>query len=162
MGIWHVTLRELPVLVYRAAGCGIAIAIMEWLSTYAGEPLSRVPFVTSIVLVMMLPQNDGARPYAVVMGHASACIAGFAALYLVDAGGAASAIGVGLAGFLMLLLRAPHPPAGIDAFLIAGHDLPLKWSLSPVLAGCILLVAFAQAWRWGERVLLPKLDAGEM
>ena len=33
--------------------------------------------------------------------------------------------------------------------------------LSPVLAGCILLVAFAQAWRWGERVLLLKLDAGE-
>jgi CBS-domain-containing membrane protein len=118
---------------------------MEWLSTYAGEPLSRVPFVTSIVLV----------------GHASACIAGFAALYLAGAGGAASAVGVGLAGFFMLLLRAPHPPAGIDAFLVAGNDLPLRWSLSPVLAGCILLVAFAQAWRRGERVLLLKLDAGE-
>jgi CBS-domain-containing membrane protein len=159
MGIWHVTLRELPVLFYRAAGCGIAIAIMEWLSAYAGEPLSRVPFVTS--MVMMLPQSEAARPYAVLVGHASACIAGFAALYLAGAGGAASAVGVGLAGFFMLLLRAPHPPAGIDAFLVAGNDLPLRWSLSPVLAGCILLVAFAQAWRWGERVLLLKLDAGE-
>jgi CBS-domain-containing membrane protein len=154
--MWNLALRELPLLAYRAAGCGIAIAIMEWLSAYAGEPLSRVPFVTSIVLVMMLPQSEAARPYAVLVGHASACIAGFTALYLAGTGGAASAVGVGLAGFLMLLLRAPHPPAGIDAFLVAGNDLPLRWSLSPVLAGCVLLVAFAQSWRWGERKLLPK------
>jgi CBS-domain-containing membrane protein len=150
---WPATLRELPVLAYRAAGCAIAIAIMEWLSTYAGEPLSRVPFVTSIVLVMMLPRSEAAQPFAVLVGHASACLAGFAALWLAGAGAAASAVGVGLAGFLMLLLKAPHPPAGIDAFLIAGHGLPLAWLLSPVLAGCILLVVFAQAWRWGERAL---------
>jgi hypothetical protein len=61
----------------------------------------------------------------------------------------------------MLLFRAPHPPAGIDAFLIAVHGLPLRWSLSPVLAGCMLLVAFSQAWRWGERTLLAKRHVGK-
>ncbi len=132
---------------------------MEWLSAFAGEPLSRVPFVTSIVLVMTIPQSEAARTYAVLVGHASACAAGYAALHLIGAGTEASAVGVGLAGLLMLLLRAPHPPAGIDAFLIAGHDLPLGWSLSPVLAGCVLLVGFSQAWRWGERALFAKRDA---
>jgi hypothetical protein len=60
---------------------------------------------------------------------------------------------VGLAGFLMLVLRAPHPPAGIDAFLIAAHGLPLHWALNPVLVGCVLLVVFSRAWFAAEQAL---------
>jgi CBS-domain-containing membrane protein len=149
-------MRHVLVFAYRAAGAGLAIAIMEWLAALSGEPYWRVPFVTSIVLVMTLPQSEAARPYAIVVGHASACAAGFAALYLFGAGGAASAVGVGVAGFLMLLLRAPHPPAGIDAYLIAANDLPLRWALSPVLAGCLLLVAFAWGWSRAERAIFAK------
>jgi CBS-domain-containing membrane protein len=82
-------LREPPVLAYRAAGSASAIAFMKWLPTCPGEPLSRVPFVASIVLVMMLPRSEAAQPFA-------------------------------------------------------------------VLTGCILLVAFVQAWRWGERALFSR------
>jgi CBS-domain-containing membrane protein len=152
-------MRQFLVFAYRAAGAGVAIGIMEWLSVLAGEPFWRVPFVTSIVLVMTIPQSEAARPYAVVAGHASACVAGFLALYLFGAGATASAVGVGAAGLLMLSLRAPHPPAGIDAFLIAANGLSLRWAVSPVLVGCVLLVAFAQAWAWGEQAIFPPRDS---
>jgi CBS-domain-containing membrane protein len=153
-------MRQVMVFVYRAAGAGLAIAVMQWLSVFADEPLWRVPFVTSIVLVMTIPQSEAARPYAIVLGHASACAAGFLALYLFGTGATASAVGVGAAGFLMLALRAPHPPAGIDAFLIAANGLPPRWALSPVLVGCVLLVIFSWGWSWGEEVLFPKREAG--
>jgi CBS-domain-containing membrane protein len=149
-------MRQVLVFAFRAAGAGLAIAVMEWLAALSGEPFWRVPFVTSIVLVMTLPQSEAARPYAIVVGHASACAAGFAAVHVCGPGSAASAIGVGAAGFLMLLLRAPHPPAGINAYLIAANDLPLRWALSPVLAGCLLLAAFAWGWSRAERAIFSK------
>ena len=73
-------MRQLGLIVYRGVGTAIAIGIMEWLSAYASEPLWRVPFVTSIVLVMTLPDTEAAQPYAVIVGHGCACVAGFAAL----------------------------------------------------------------------------------
>jgi len=149
---------QFGVFVYRAAGAGLAIAAMEWLSAFTDEPLWRIPFVTSIVLVMTIPQSEAARPYAIVAGHASACAAGFLALYLLGTGVAATALAVGAAGFLMLSLRAPHPPAGIDAFLIAANGLSLRWAVSPVLIGCVLLVAFAWGWGWGEQAIFPRRD----
>jgi hypothetical protein len=59
-------LQQIAVHVYRAVGAGVAIALMEVLARAAEEPLSRVPFVTSIVLVMALPESEGARSYNVV------------------------------------------------------------------------------------------------
>jgi hypothetical protein len=31
--------------------------------------------------------------------------------------------------------------------------------VSPVLVGCVLLVAFAQAWAWGEQAIFPPRDS---
>jgi CBS-domain-containing membrane protein len=70
-------------------------------------------------------------------------------------GEVASAVAVGLAALLMLAARATHPPAGIDAFLVAGIGLPLGWIVNPVLIGVVLLVAFSRLWVAGEH-RLPK------
>jgi CBS-domain-containing membrane protein len=139
--------------LYRALGTALAIAAMELLAPYAQQPLWRIPFVTSIVLVTALPRSEAARPYAILAGHMSSCLCGLVALAILGPGNSASALGVGLASFAMLLLRAPHPPAGIDAFLIGGNGLAAGWVLSPVLIGCLLLVAFSQSWLLGERTL---------
>jgi hypothetical protein len=56
----------------------------------------------------------------------------------------------------MLAARAPHPPAGIDAFLIAANGLTLRWVVSPVMIGCVLLVAFSQGWRAAETVIFRR------
>jgi len=129
---------------------------MEFLAAYADEPRSQVPFVTSIVLVMALPNSEASRPYAVLDGHMCSCAAGLAALLIIGQGNASSAIGVGLATLGMLIIRAPHPPAGIDAFLIPANNLPVRWIVSPVMLGCILLVVFSQGWSLVEGALFHR------
>jgi CBS domain-containing membrane protein len=141
------------VWIYRAVGAGLAIAVMELLAQLGHQPLVRVPFVTSIVLTMGLPDSDGARPYAVIAGHILSCIAGFAALLCLGSGELPSAVAVGLAALLMLGCRAMHPPAGIDAFLIAGLGLPASWIVNPVAIGAVFLVGYSQVWRLGEHRL---------
>jgi CBS-domain-containing membrane protein len=146
-------LRQAGLFLYRATGTAVAIAVMELLAGYGGEPLWRVPFVTSIVLVTALPHSEASRPYAVIAGHLWSCAAGFATLLVLGQGNQASAVGVGLAALGMLAIRAPHPPAGIDAFLIAANGLPGRWVVSPVMIGCMLLVIFSQGWLSGERAI---------
>jgi CBS-domain-containing membrane protein len=139
--------------LYRAVGAGVAIAIMELLARVGHQPLLRVPFVTSIVLTMAMPESEQAQPYPVVAGHLLSCAAGFAALWCLGAGEASSAVAVGLAALLMLGCRAMHPPAGIDAFLIAATNLPLGWALNPVLIGALLLAGFSRLWALGSHRL---------
>jgi CBS-domain-containing membrane protein len=148
---------QLTTWVHRAVGAGIAIAAMELLARLDGEPLSRVPFVTSIVLVMALPESEAAHPYAVIAGHVLSCIAGLASLWVLGSGASAAAAGVSLATLLMLAARAVHPPAAIDAFLVAIYALPAGWLVSPVLVGAVLLASFSRLWLLAEKRLLSSL-----
>jgi len=150
-------LSEIVVWICRALGAALAIGMMELLARLAQEPLARIPFVTSIVLALSLPDSEPAQPYAIVVGHFVSSMAGFAALWCFGAGEIASAVGVGLAALSMLLLRAVHPPAGIDAFLIAGLGLPASWLLNPVLVGAVLLALFSRLWSAGEGRLARQL-----
>ena len=131
------------------------MALMELLARIADEPLARVPFVTSIVLAFSLPASEPARPYAIVTGHLLSSLAGFAALFLFGPGDTSAALGVGLATFLMLGAHAMHPPAGIDAFIVAGSGMSVSWIVSPVLIGALLLATASWTWAHGETRLLP-------
>lgn len=146
------------IALYRAVGAGTAIAIMEALAVMAAEPMVRVPFVTSIVLAMALPDGEPAQPRAIIGGHLLSCLGGFITLYSVGPGETSSAIAVGLATLLMIATRTLHPPAGIDAFLVASYGLTIDWVLNPVLIGALLLTGFALAWRWGERRMFSPED----
>lgn len=112
---WGAAVRQVAIWLYRATGAGMAIAIMELLAGIAHQPLARVPFVTSIVMTMALPDSEPAQPYPVIVGHLLSCAAGLAALWSLGPGEVSSAGAVGLAALLMLMARATHPPAGIDA-----------------------------------------------
>lgn len=150
--------RVYYIALYRAVGAGTAIAIMEALAILAAEPMVRVPFVTSIVLAMALPDSEPAQPRAIIGGHLLSCLGGFIALYAVGPGETSSAIAVGLATLLMIATRTLHPPAGIDAFLVASYGLTIDWVVNPVLVGALLLAGFALAWRWGERRMFSAAD----
>jgi len=145
---------------YRALGAGLAIGIMEMLAGMAQEPVSRVPFVTSIVLVMALPESLAAQPRALIGGHMVSCLAGWLCLSLFGPGEEASAFGVGLATLAMIAGGMLHPPAGLDAFLIASQNLPPRWIASPVLAGTVLLAAYARLWAEGERRIIRIMTEG--
>ncbi|MEZ5818567.1 MAG: HPP family protein [Hyphomicrobiaceae bacterium] len=148
--------RQFLIALYRALGASIAIGVMETLAIFAGEPMVRVPFVTSIVLAMALPDSEPAQPRSIIGGHMMSSLAGFAALHIVGAGPTASALAVGLATLAMVASRTLHPPAGIDAFLVASYSFPLQWIIEPVLIGALLLTGFALAWRTLEkRLFMP-------
>jgi CBS-domain-containing membrane protein len=145
--------------VFRAVGAGLAIAIMELLAGLADERLARVPFVTSIVLVLALPGSEPAQPRAIIGGHLISCACGFLCFWIGGMGETASAAAAGLATFGMIAGRAIHPPAGIDAFLVPLYGLSLSWLLVPVLAGALLLTLYSKFWRLAERWLTGRGEA---
>ena len=145
--------RHLAVWIYRAIGVGLAIAVMELLARIGHQPLARVPFVTSIVLTMGMSDSEPAQPYPVIAGHLLSSVAGFAVLWTLGAGEVSSAVAVGLAALLMLGCRATHPPAGIDAFLVAGLGLPTNWIVNPVVIGAVELAGYSRDWALGEHRL---------
>lgn len=146
-------MQNIAIYFYRAIGAGLAIALMEVLARAAEEPLSRVPFVTSIVLVMSLPDAEPARSYNVVGGHMLSCLGGLIAVWSFGPGDTACAVALAIAVLLMLVTGSLHPPAGINAFLIAAYDLPFAWVISPVLVGSVFLVGYKRIWVLGERRL---------
>jgi predicted Co/Zn/Cd cation transporter (cation efflux family) len=51
------------------------------------------------------------------------------------------------------VLRIRRPGS---SFLIAANALPVRWVMSTVLVGSVLLVIFSQSWSWGERALFGR------
>jgi CBS-domain-containing membrane protein len=130
------------------AGLGIAIAIgvMEWLSQASHYPLTVIPFATSIALVIGSPDAEPAQPRALIGGHVVATLVGLAMLKLTGPSPSAAAVAVGFAILAMYLTGTFHPPAGIDPLLVVSNSLPWSFLLAPVLAGALLLTAFAYLW----------------
>jgi CBS-domain-containing membrane protein len=130
-------------VLFRALGGGGAIALMIWLSKTSGVPLMWIPFVTSIVMVMGSPEAPPAQPLRILGGHMVCAASGIACTMLLgfDIWIAALAIGVAIA--LMHALDVFHPPAGITPVIIVMSKASPLFILSPVLAGAVLLIAYA-------------------
>jgi CBS-domain-containing membrane protein len=137
-------------------GAAIAIGIMEWFSVAAHYPLAVIPFATSIVLVIGSPEAEPARPRALIGGHVVSALVGFAVLKLTGPQPWAAATAVGLSILAMYLTGTFHPPAGINPLLVVSGNLPWTFLFAPVLAGALLLTAFAYVWHhWVRRQPWP-------
>jgi CBS-domain-containing membrane protein len=146
-------------LAGAVAGIGAAIAIagMEWLSLTSHYPLVIIPFATSIVLVIGSPQTEPAQPRALIGGHVVATLVGLAILQVTGPSPSAAAAAVGLAVLAMYVTGTFHPPAGINPLLVITNNLPWSFLFAPVLAGAVLLTAFAYVWhRWVRRRPWPQ------
>jgi CBS-domain-containing membrane protein len=139
-------LRRGQRIAAQSAGSAIAIGAMAALARVSDTPLLLVPFATSIVLVMGMPESDPAQPRALIGGHLVASIVGLAVLALAGPGLIPAAIAVGLATAAMHLTRTFHPPAGIDPLVIITANVPLSFLLTPVASGALLLALFAFVW----------------
>ena len=147
------------ILAGAVAGLGAAIAIgaMEWFSVASHYPLVIIPFATSIVLVIGSPEAEPAQPRALIGGHVVATLVGFAVLWLTGPQAWAAAAAVGLAVLAMVVTGTFHPPAGINPLLVVANNLPWSFLFAPVLAGAVLLTAFAYVWhRWIRRQPWPQ------
>ncbi len=154
-------LKQPLIWLHRAVGVGVGVALMHYLVELAQEPQAHIPFVTSLMLVVALPHNEGARPYAVVLGHFLSCVAGLVVVKTIGSGINAAELAVGLAALMMLAARAVHPPAAINPLLITIYDMPLSWAFSPILTGAIMVVGYAALWSGLERLLITKLKVRE-
>jgi CBS-domain-containing membrane protein len=157
---WRRALREAisrndhcNILAGMVAGLGGAIAIgaMEWLSVATHYPLAVIPFATSIVLVIGSPEAEPAQPRALIGGHVVSALVGFAVLKLTGPQGWAAAAAVGLSILAMYVTGTFHPPAGINPLLVVSGNLPWTFLFAPVLAGAVLLTAFAYIWHRSVR-----------
>jgi CBS-domain-containing membrane protein len=143
--------------VVAGLGGAIAIGAMEWFSVAAHYPPAVIPFATSIVLVIGSPEVEPAQPRALVGGHLVTTLVGFAMLKLTGPQAWAAAAAVGLSILAMYLIGTFHPPAGINPLLVVSNNLPLSFLFAPVLAGALLLTAFACLWhRWVRRQNWPR------
>ncbi len=147
----NLILHHWKTFVWRAAGGGFAILAMHFLAGAGNMPVALVPFATSIVLVLGMPEAPPAQPRAIVGGHLLSTLVGLAVSLLAGPSPWAAALAVGLAMFLMFATRTMHPPAGIDPLIIVNDSLPWTFFFIPVLAGTVLLVCFAFIWHNAPR-----------
>lgn len=127
-------------------GAAIAIGVMEWFSRTAHYPLVIIPFATSIVLVIGSPEVEPAQPRALIGGHVVATLVALAVLHMTGPHAWAAAVAVGLAVLAMYVTGTFHPPAGINPLLVVSNNLSWWFLFVPVLAGALLLTAFAYFW----------------
>jgi CBS-domain-containing membrane protein len=139
------------------AGAALAIRIMEWFSLESHTPLVIIPFATSIVPVIGSPQVEPAQPRALIGGHVVATLTGLTVFHFTGPQAWVAAAAVGLAVLAMYVTGTFHPPAGINPLLVVANNLPWSFLLAPVLAGALLLTAFAFVWhRWVRRRPWPQ------
>ena len=127
-------------------GSTLAIGAMEWLSLMSDYPLAVIPFATSILLVIGLPDAAPSQPRALIGGHLISTLVGLLVVKIAGPGALAAALAVGIAAFAMVMTRTMHPPAGIDPLLVVLNNLSWPFLIAPVAAGALLLAAFAFIW----------------
>jgi len=131
---------------WRALGGAIGIYAMMFLAEMGHLPIALVPFATSVVNVIALPDALPGQPRALIGGHLISTITGLLVLTAFGSSTLAAALAVGLAIIAMHLTRTMHPPAGINPLIIVTASLPWSFLFVPVLAGVIVLTALAYLW----------------
>jgi CBS-domain-containing membrane protein len=144
-------MKEWRVLAWRSLGGAAAIFAMYFLAGFGHMPLQLVPFATSIVLVLGLPDAEPSQPRAIVGGHLISAAVGIGVAMIAAPSPWAGAAAVGLAMVAMHLTRTFHPPAGISPLIAVNEHLDWTFFFIPVLAGAVLLVCFGFLWHNVER-----------
>jgi CBS-domain-containing membrane protein len=113
--------------LWRALGGAIGIYAMLFLAEMGQFPIALVPFATSVVNVIGLPDAAPGQPRALIGGHLISTI-------------------IGLSIVAMHMSGTMHPPAGINPLIIVTSSLPWSFLFVPVLAGVFVLTALAYVW----------------
>lgn len=138
--------RRLALWAWQGLGGALAVGAMEVASHLGETPLALIPFATSIVLVLGLPETEAAQPRALVGGHVISTLVGLLMLALFGRSEPAAAAAVGLAMVAMRATRTMHPPAAINPIIVVMEAMKPSFLLAPVLVGAVLLATYAWAW----------------
>lgn len=139
-------------------GC-LSIGVMSALALVTHSPFIFPSLGPTAFLFFYTPTAPAAAPHNTILGHLIGVLAGYASLLLtglVLAGSAltigitwprvlAAALSLGLTSGLMVLLRAPHPPAGATTLIVALGLLTKPGQLVLLMLAVVLLTAQAFA-----------------
>ena len=137
-------------------GC-LSIGLMAVLAVLTGSPFIFPSLGPTAFLFFYTPSAPSASPHNTLIGHAVGAGAGYLSLVvtgLTMAGPAlsvgvtwprviAAALSLGLTAGMMVLLRAPHPPAGATTLIISLGLLTRPWQLALLMGAVIVLTAQA-------------------
>lgn len=132
--------------VWRALGGGVGVLVMLSIAEMKHFPIAFVPFVTSVVNVIAMPDALPGQSRPLIGGHLLSAFIGLSLLQVLGSSAFVAALAVALSIVAMHFTRTMHPPAGINPLIIVTYALPWSFLLMPVLAGAILLAAFAYVW----------------
>ena len=139
-------------------GC-ISIGLMSALAVLTHSPFVFPSLGPTAFLFFYTPTAPAASPRNTIIGHAVGIVAGYFSLVvtgLTVAGPAlsvgvtwprviAAALSLGLTAGVMVLLRAPHPPAGATTLIISLGLLTRPWQLVLLMGAVVLLTLQAFA-----------------
>lgn len=139
--------------VYIFVVGALAVAIAGLAAYLAKQPLLFPSLGPTVYLCFEKPLDPSASPRNTLIGHGVGLVVGYAALALfgllhapstLQAGVTPARIGaatlaVALTGALLLLLRAPHPPAGATTLLVSLGLLATPQQLLAIAVGVVLL-----------------------
>lgn len=137
----------------------VSIALMATVALLSGQPFIFPSLGPTAFLFFYTPLAPAASPRNAVIGHLIGAAAGWASLAvfgLLYAGPAvgggvtvarvgAAALSLGLTSGLMVLLRAPHPPAGATTLIVSLGLLHTPAQLAVLMAAVVLLALQAIA-----------------
>ena len=114
----------------------------------AGSPYLAAPIGATAVLVFAVPASPLSQPWPVLGGNIVSALVGLAAARLIPQPEVAAGVAIGMAIFLMSLLRCLHAPGGGTALVtaLAAHGSPASawlFAVLPVGLNAALLVAAA-------------------
>jgi CBS-domain-containing membrane protein len=150
--------HRLPVLALFALLNGLmSIAVMALLALVTGSPFIFPSLGPSAFLFFYTPTSPAASPRSAILGHGIGVAAGYLSLALTGLTFAepalttgvtlprviAAALSLGLTAAAMVLLRAPHPPAGATTLIVALGLLTRPLHLLILMAAVVLLTAQA-------------------
>lgn len=133
--------------------CCISICLMAGLALISHSPFVFPSLGPTVFLFFYKPTDPSSSPRNILIGHAIATIAGYLSLVAtgLTATGPAFVVGVtlpriiaiglslGLTVGLMVLFRAPHPPATATTLIISLGTLTKPWQLLVLMLAVVLL-----------------------
>ena len=131
----------------------ISIALLATVALVSGQPFIFPSLGPTAFLFFYTPLAQAASPRNAVVGHLIGALSGWISLAvfgLLNAGPAmggavtpgrvgAAALSLGLTSGLMVLLRAPHPPAGATTLIVSLGLLHTPVQLAVLMAAVVIL-----------------------